>query len=309
MKDNALVSVVMATYNGERFLKEQLDSILNQTYANIEVIAIDDASSDRTVSILKQYAEKDDRIKVTVNELNLGYTKNFEKGIRLASGNYIAFSDQDDIWMAEKLSTLMNEMAEHPVVYCDSELIDDNGNSLNKKISSFRKLGSYNSCLNFAIDNCVSGHAAIIKKELLLNFLPFPSIPHYDHWLAFNSTFGGGVKYIDKPLVKHRSHASSAVGVFAKKKLTGVEKTALKKKESKESLERVKQFFNKCPKEFPADKKVLLDLMLSYESFSLKNNIRRVHVFMANRKDLLVIRKRSAFRKWFYCLKMFYRIK
>ena len=78
-KENPLVSVVIATYNGEKFLAEQLDSIFNQSYKNIEVIAVDDASSDSTYNILKQYSLKYKNLKIFVNEKNLGYIKNFEK--------------------------------------------------------------------------------------------------------------------------------------------------------------------------------------------------------------------------------------
>ena len=94
-----LISIAIATYNGEKYLEEQLDSIYAQTYKNIEVIVTDDCSSDKTVEILKKYY-KSHGLKYVINETNLGFVKNFEKAISLCRGDYIALSDQDDIWLS-----------------------------------------------------------------------------------------------------------------------------------------------------------------------------------------------------------------
>ena len=99
---NKLVSIAMATYNGEKYLKEQLDSIYAQTYKDIEVIVCDDCSSDKTVEILDEYKEKYG-LKYYINEKNLGFKKNFEKAISLCSGDFIALADQDDIWIENKI--------------------------------------------------------------------------------------------------------------------------------------------------------------------------------------------------------------
>lgn len=93
----------MTTYNGVKYLREQIESILSQTYKDFELIICDDCSKDSTVSILKKYQNKDSRVKYFINESNLGFKKNFEKAISLCSGEYVAFSDQDDIWLPEKL--------------------------------------------------------------------------------------------------------------------------------------------------------------------------------------------------------------
>jgi len=103
MNNASTVSVVLGTYNGEAYLREQLDSVLAQTYPFLEIIAIDDGSSDSTVAILKEYAARDTRIKVVVNEQNLGFIRNFEKGCSLATGRWISLCDQDDYWLPDKI--------------------------------------------------------------------------------------------------------------------------------------------------------------------------------------------------------------
>lgn len=112
-------SVVMATYNGEAFLFEQLDSIKDQTLQIDEVIICDDGSKDNTVGMLKKYIEQNglcDTWKVIVNEKNLGYANNFHKAMQLAKGEYIFFSDQDDIWYHDKVEEMVHVMEENPQV-------------------------------------------------------------------------------------------------------------------------------------------------------------------------------------------------
>src|SRR4051812_17962871 len=98
-----LVSVAMATYNGARYVAEQLDSILQQTYSLIEIVVVDDGSKDETVEIIKEYQAQHPCIRLYQNEINIGVNKTFEKAISYCSGEYIALSDQDDIWMPEKV--------------------------------------------------------------------------------------------------------------------------------------------------------------------------------------------------------------
>lgn len=105
-----MISIAMATYNGEKYLREQLDSILVQTISDFELIICDDCSNDSTRKILSEYAKKDSRIKVIFNEQNLGFVKNFEKTISFCNGEYIAFSDQDDIWLPNHLEVLLSEI-------------------------------------------------------------------------------------------------------------------------------------------------------------------------------------------------------
>ena len=102
------LSVALCTYNGEKYIKEQLESILNQTVAIDEIIICDDRSNDKTTAIIEQFqAEYPDKISLHKNHANLGSTKNFEKSISICTGDYIFLSDQDDIWKANKVEKII----------------------------------------------------------------------------------------------------------------------------------------------------------------------------------------------------------
>lgn len=136
MNKSPLVSVVLGTYNGEVYLEEQLRSVLAQTYPFLEIIAIDDGSTDRTVALLGEYAARDSRIRVIINERNLGFIRNFEKGCRLAGGKWIALCDQDDYWFPEKIEKMVAAIGDYPMIYCDSDLCGEGLEPLGKKIGT-----------------------------------------------------------------------------------------------------------------------------------------------------------------------------
>ena len=279
LSDYPLVSVVIATYNGQRFIADQIDSILNQTYKNLEIIAIDDCSTDNTVEILNSYLPKDERIKLIVNESNLGYVKNFEKGLKVCAGKYIAPSDQDDIWMKEKIEVLLGKMESHEIVYSNSELIDSHGESLHKKLSDIKRLLSFDDCLTYAIGNTAPGHAMLVTKELVNRCYPFPTMIPHDYWLGFVATCTGPIKFVDIPLVKYRQHTQNVFG--AVKVVEGKRKKAQFTKQQKlaQIRERMLLLYEKCPASLAKQKKVYHDLVESYKDFSLPNDFKRMRLF------------------------------
>src|SRR5947209_4830727 len=126
---NPLISVVLCTYNGGDFLKEQIDSILNQTWDAFELIISDDHSSDNTKNILQTY-NAHPSVRLFFQDKNLGPIKNVEFSLRQTKGDFIAFSDQDDIWKPEKLETLFSNIGDRLLVYSDSELVNEKGEAL-----------------------------------------------------------------------------------------------------------------------------------------------------------------------------------
>jgi glycosyltransferase involved in cell wall biosynthesis len=200
------VSVVLCTYNGEKFIREQIKTIVNQSYPILELLVVDDASIDKTYEIVESIAKSDPRIKLFQNAINLGFTSNFEKAIKLADGECIAIADQDDIWELTKLEQLMqNWRSEVALIYCDSVRFKDcipNSPLPNRKN---RRIEGANP-IKLAMFNTVSGHASIIHKSLLIKAIPFPKNVYYDWWLAVIAMLNGGVQFYPKILVYQRIH-------------------------------------------------------------------------------------------------------
>ncbi len=205
---NPLISVVLCTYNGADFLREQIDSILNQTWKPLEIIISDDGSTDQTKDILLSYKHHPE-IQLYFQVKNLGPIKNVEFVLCKAQGDFIAFSDQDDIWKPEKVETLYKSMDHSLLVYSDSELVNEKGEALNKKLSGLRYMYSGSDSRGFVFSNVVWGHAMMINKQLLQYALPIPeNIPH-DIWMAYIATVHGGIRYIDKSLTMYRQHSKT----------------------------------------------------------------------------------------------------
>lgn len=303
-----LISVVLATYNGEQFIEKQLDSILAQTYSNIEIIIVDDCSSDNTQAIVHKYASQNNCIYLYPNEQNIGYVKNFEKGMLLAKGDFIAPSDQDDIWHLEKLTTLYNQIESHEIIYSNSELIDAEGELLDKKMSDLRRQRGYDDCLMYAIGSWAPGHAMLIRKALVVRAAPFPVVMSHDLWLGFVATCKGAIKYLDTPLVYYRQHAANVFG--AVKVAESIKKKKISKADELAKIRlRMSLMYEKCPNNHIPNKKVLYQLNQSYQSFSLRNNFRRMFIFFKYRDKILAYKNKSSFGRWLFCFKIFIKIK
>lgn len=210
------VSILVATYNGEKFLRKQLDSIVNQTYQNLEIIIQDDGSNDSTFEILNEYAEKDDRISASKNKKNLGIIQNFYDLISKSSGDYIAISDQDDIWEEHKIEVLLENIEDSSLIYTDSALITDDdssaGTTLLKELGHTPKSGKF--LTNLCEENTISGHACLFNsdlKETVLKcrYMKFRTNFMYDQLIGVIASYNNGVKYYDTPLTLHRIHTSN----------------------------------------------------------------------------------------------------
>lgn len=311
MNNASTVSVVLGTYNGEAYLREQLDSVLAQTYPFLEIIAIDDGSSDSTVAILKEYAARDTRIKVVVNEQNLGFIRNFEKGCSLATGRWISLCDQDDYWLPDKIKKMVEAIGDYPMVYCDSILCDENLRPLGNRISDLVHYQSFDDPRQLCVFSRMYGHATLITRDLFTRSRPFlKEVPH-DGWLAYHATLYGGVLYLPEVLVNYRQHAANVFGVVGrkKKKPASEEKAALKQQELQRIRIRMQAYCDACPETLVPQKRLLRALVRSYRDFSPLNDIRRMLLFFANYRRLLVVKNYSTLRKWLFCLKMLVKIK
>ncbi len=252
---------MLCTYNGERFLQAQIDSLLQQTWSNFEIIISDDDSDDTTRNILQVYRD-DPRFRITYQPKNIGPIHNFEYAAQQAKGEYIAFSDQDDIWLPEKIEKLYKAMGDHWLVYSDSILIDDKGQSLQKNLSQLRRMYSGNDTRGFIFSNVVWGHAMMINRQLLQHVLPITAnIPH-DIWFAAKATALTGIQYLNEPLTLYRQHAKTVTTTIPQKAGTRAQKKRYA--DFEEKLNWIDVLKHNCKEEEKAFYEKLYDL------FSLK---------------------------------------
>lgn len=209
-KAEPLVSIALCTYNGERFLSQQLDSILGQTYHDFEIIIVDDCSTDDTTNIINQYAEKDRRIKFFRNQSNLGFNKNFEKAIGLTTGEYISICDQDDIWLAGKIEALINGIADNWLIYSKSIFIDEKNEVIPGQMLNESGIVPLN-YKGILLANFVTGHTVLFKREFINYFLPFPEKGFYDWWMGFVALYHNKAFFLNEVLTQYRIHGSSVI--------------------------------------------------------------------------------------------------
>lgn len=296
-----LVSIALCTYNGEKFLREQLNSIVHQTYSKLELIIVDDCSSDGTLDILNEYAREYSFIKVHKNEVNLGYIRNFEKALKLCSGNLIALSDQDDIWHLNKIEKLVNAIGDNLMIYHDSEFVDQNGHSLNKKMSDIMNLYRGNEPEAFIFFNCISGHSVLMKKELRDEILPFPNAYFHDWWIAYVATNLGSIDYLNETLVNYRQHETTDTNILKIER----NRTSLKRLGSNQKQNKKIQWLKSCA-EYPKNKQPEL-INAIYDEVVKSNkgyiSLKLAGLIYKNRKKLFRINKKSKLSKLNFILK------
>lgn len=216
------IDILLATYNGEKYLKEQIDSILNQTYKNIRLIVSDDCSKDETSIILKEYEKTDDRVKVYIQQQNLGVVKNIEFLLNKVESKYYMLSDQDDFWLENKVEKSLEKLraTDADLVFGDLEVVDKDLNTMYDSFGDYMKLNDKihkyinSDRLNY-IYNCVTGCTVLAKKETIDYILPLPTVSKYvihDYWIGLMVSIHGKVAYMDEKYIKYRQHGNNQVG-------------------------------------------------------------------------------------------------
>jgi glycosyltransferase involved in cell wall biosynthesis len=227
-----LISIVLATYNGAKFLRTQLDSVLQQDYPNLEIIVTDDNSSDDTLAIIESYQSKHPFIQIIKSTTNQGYIKNFEQGCMLAKGEYVALCDQDDQWHPQKISKLYAAIGDAALVYANSVLCNENMEPIGVTIADRVNCKNFSSPLEQAIFCRIYGHAMLIRNEFLQGIFPFPTIIPHDWWIAYTATVNGGIRYIPDQLAWYRQHSNNVFGAVGGKRNKAQEaQAALKEKQ------------------------------------------------------------------------------
>ncbi|WP_443936971.1 glycosyltransferase family 2 protein [Pedobacter sp. MW01-1-1] len=275
-----LISIALCTYNGERYLSEQLKSILSQDYPFLEIVIVDDASKDGTQNILKSFKERFPQIKLHFNESNLGFNSNFNKAMSLCSGDFISIADQDDIWLPNKISKMITNIGSDLLLYHDSEYIDKKGGKTGKSTSSHHRFVKGYCAENLLYFNCVSGHTVLLRRELLDITPPFDNNLYYDWILAYTAACTGRLNFIIDKLVLHRKHPESS---------TGKDKTDAKKKRIQDLT-----FFLNHPLTSISDKKIISSLLVCYKELNTKKfSFNLFCKLMINMRTLFFIRKKS----------------
>lgn len=288
------VDILLATYNGENYLIEQLESILSQTYSNFRLLISDDCSTDGTRKILEEYKEKDDRIQLFFQGKNLGVIKNFEYLLKKVESKYYMLSDQDDIWKSNKIERSVEKLenSESDLVYTDLEVVDANLNvtyeSYWKLKGIYKKVKKYNNFEALYLNNFVTGCTVISKKEYIKDVLPLPDTSKFvlhDYWIALIISQKGKISYIEEPLIKYRQHKNNKIG-------------SRKQSDALRSIDEIRELFIKVKKEHFT---VFIENEEKFESEKVRKLSRKALKYY----EMLSKKKNINFRGWLLFFKLY----
>ena len=222
------ISVAMCTYNGEKFINKQLDSILNQSSPVNEIIICDDGSKDNTINIINNYIKNSNiKINLYVNRKNLGVVDNFIKAFSKCTGDVIFLCDQDDIWTKDKVKIIVNEFNKNKeinMIGTNALLIDQDDNSLNNNLWDFvgYKYESKNYKTNYKIQlkkAILTGATAAARTSFIKKYMTKSKYVIHDYWLSECACMTNSLFMIDKNLTLYRQHSNNVVGVKKRNKL------------------------------------------------------------------------------------------
>jgi len=208
------VSIVLPTYNGEKYIRQSIDSIIGQTFTDWELIIVNDCSTDATPQIAKEYADKDNRIKVIHNEVNKKLPNSLNIGFAASSGEYLTWTSDDNMYEPTAIEEMCDYLDNHAeyMVCAEMECIDENGNLLSDKKAAYSNKMMY-------LYNCV-GACFMYKREVLDTIGDYDNdffcVEDYDYWIRILNKYGS-IGYIEKNLYKYRIHSESLTATKYKK--------------------------------------------------------------------------------------------
>ena len=291
---NPKIEILMATYNGEKYIGEQINSIINQTYTNWNLLIRDDGSKDKTLNIIKKYEKMDNRIiLIRDNKDNLGFVKNFEELLKKSRTEFVMFSDQDDYWLENKIEKyveviekLDKKKLEKPLlIHSNSYICDKNLKILEEKFIDSNIAGEKKSKSIFFY-YIVQGATVLINRNLIKKVIPFSNnVKLHDRYFHLISEFLGNRIFINESLMKYRQHGNNEIGVSK----VSIIKKILKKRYFEESDRNlILEIKQKNEKEIKKDVKREIDEYL--ELTSDKRN--RFSRFYLSKKFKMSIKKR-----------------
>lgn len=219
------IAILLSTYNGEPYLREQLESVLKQTYTNWKLYIRDDGSTDATLAIINSYVEKyPDKIKLIMDDAgNLRSAASFMKLLENVQADYYMFCDQDDVWLPTKIEKTLNKLnvveAQHPdkpvLVFTDLAVVDAGLQPINNSMWKYSDIDPENA-KNFYRTTCLSsvtGCTVMINNLLKAKILPYPKTARmHDWWMCLNAAHYGVVDYVNEATILYRQHGRNVLG-------------------------------------------------------------------------------------------------
>lgn len=211
-----MISVCMATYNGEKYIKEQLSSILSQLSEKDEIIVSDDSSTDKTVEIIESFQDK--RIKILKKNKFRQPNLNFENALKYSKGDIIFLSDQDDVWVENKVEIILNQLKKYDLIVSDAFITNEKLNITNESL--FSEVNSNRGILKNIIKNTYYGCCMAFKREVLKKALPFPKTREIGHdlWLGIIADRYFKVKFLKEKLIYFRRHENTLTTIKKSKR-------------------------------------------------------------------------------------------
>lgn len=307
------VDILMCTYNGEDFIEQQIQSILDQSYKDFRLIIVDDISQDRTVEIIKKMILTDNRIEFHQNEKNLGYFNNFLSSLSFIKADYLFFADQDDVWLENKieiqLQDLMKENESVLMNFSNSFLLYDETDfkTIKKSKRNPNKIKAfYSSPIDLALKNIVAGHTILIRSKQIpyikqkISKIKDRNNLYFDYVLTLILLEVGKIKFLNKSLVYFRQHPNSTSTKMRMKYYIYVASNAFAISEISNSSKMINYF---SVLNTVASKKSNLS---TYFKFLYQNLINLKQIF--NNYDFYQIDKKpSIFKKIHLCFSLSYR--
>lgn len=246
-----MVQILVATYNGEKYVEEQIMSLLNQTYQNIQILIRDDNSSDDTKIILKNLSDKySEKIVLIDDDCICGSAQsNFMRLMRYATSEYIMFCDQDDYWFPEKVQSMLKIMKQQEkkdkgpiLIYSDYQVTDENLNPIRENKKSNQIYKAKLDINHLLVQNYITGCTIMVNKELYEHTQEYKKeILMHDWWLAIYAATFGKIKHYPRVLMYYRQHGNNCVGAVNVKSLKYIREKAFDKNVRKSNTAYVKQ--------------------------------------------------------------------
>jgi len=214
-----MIAILLSTYNGEKYIKEQLESILKQTYQKFVLIVRDDGSKDKTVEILENYSLKDKRILLIETGSNVGIKQSFfyllNYALQYTNAQYFMFCDQDDVWLPGKLEFFLKKaVSKYPqLLHSDLVVVNEKLNKIADSFWNYQNLNPEFKTLNYLlVQNNITGCAMMINRELAKIVKYHENMIMHDWWIGLIASMFGKIEYIRIPTVLYRQHANNDIG-------------------------------------------------------------------------------------------------